>query len=185
MNELSGGFTDAAIESAIAFRAILKVTARPGRVERLSSHHGSAPISNAAAAVLLVLADRTTPLYLAGDHDNPALRQWIAFYSGAPIVPAESATFALGSWSALMPLDRFAIGTPEYPDRSAMLIVDRHNFDAPPVELRGPGIKGRAMLALPEREAFMANHARFPLGWDAIFCGENQLAALPRSTEVR
>ncbi|NHF74501.1 phosphonate C-P lyase system protein PhnH [Paracoccus xiamenensis] len=185
MNELSGGFADPAIESAIAFRAILKVTARPGRVETLTGHSGPAPISSAAAAVLLVLVDRTTPLHLAGDHDNPALRQWIAFHCGAPVVAAEEAVFALGSWAALTPLDRFAIGTPEYPDRAATLIVDGHDFDAKPAELRGPGIKGKAKLALPERKAFIANRARFPLGWDTFFCGGDRLAALPRSTEVR
>ena len=129
-------------------------------------------------------ADRTTPLHLAGDHDNPDLRQWIAFHCGAPVVAAEDAVFALGHWAALIPLDRFAIGTPEYPDRAATLIVDGHDFNAAPSELRGPGIKGRANLALPEAGAFALNHTRFPLGWDAFLCGGEWLAALPRSTEV-
>ncbi len=185
MNQLSGGFADPAIESAIAFRAVLNVTARPGRIERMSGHHGPEPISVAAATLLLVLADRTTPLHLAGAHDTPALRQWIAFHCGAPIVSAEEASFALGHWSALMPLGRFAIGTPEYPDRSATLIVDGHDFGGDRAELTGPGIKGTARMAVPERAAFVANRALFPLGWDAYLCGGDQLAALPRSTEVR
>ncbi|WBU61644.1 phosphonate C-P lyase system protein PhnH [Paracoccus albus] len=184
MNDLSGGFSNAAVESATAFRAILNAMARPGQIQRLASHHGPAPISAAAATLLLVLTDRTTPLHLAGAHDNPGLRDWIAFHCGAPIVAAEDAAFALGHWVDLAPLDRFSIGTPEYPDRSATLIVDNHSFDGEAVELRGPGINGSAALALPERAAFDTNHSRFPLGWDAFFCGGNQLAALPRSTEV-
>ncbi|WBU64379.1 phosphonate C-P lyase system protein PhnH [Paracoccus aerodenitrificans] len=184
MNDLSGGFSDPAPDAAIAFRAILQATARPGRVETLRGCHGPAPLSDAASAVLLTLVDRTTPLHLAESHNTEAVRQWIAFHCGAPLVAAEDAGFALGNWSALAPLERFAIGTPEYPDRAATLIVDNHDFDAAPATLRGPGIRNSATLALPEREAFMSNHARFPLGWDVLFCGKDRLAALPRSTEV-
>lgn len=92
--------------------------------------------------------------------------------------------FALGDWAALQPLDRFAIGTPEYPDRSATLIVDDAS-DWAEVTLAGPGIRERAIAALPDPEAFRTNHARFPLGWDAILTRGNQAIAIPRSTEVR
>ncbi|SDD35424.1 alpha-D-ribose 1-methylphosphonate 5-triphosphate synthase subunit PhnH [Paracoccus isoporae] len=185
MNDLSGGFTDPPAQSANAFRAILDAMARPGRIVTLDGlGRGPAPISAAAATVLLTLADRTTKLHLASSHDHVPLRDWIAFHLGAPLVAAEEASFALGSWAALAPLDRFAIGTPEYPDRAATLLVDGHDFDAEPVKLCGPGIRDTAELALPEREAFHRNHARFPLGWDAIFCGGDRLAALPRSTEI-
>ncbi|WBU51936.1 phosphonate C-P lyase system protein PhnH [Paracoccus sp. SCSIO 75233] len=184
MTDLSGGFTDPPVQAATAFRGILNVMARPGEIAEVAGHHGPAPLSDAAAAVLLTLVDRTTKLHLAASHDNADMRQWLAFHCGAPLVDAGEAEFALGDWASLMPLDRFAIGTPEYPDRAATLIVDGHDFDAAPATLRGPGIKDTADLALPEREAFVANHARFPLGWDAIFCGGTRIAALPRSTEI-
>lgn len=185
MIDLSGGFADPALQSAHGFRAILTAMARPGRIVPLAGHHGPAPLSAAAAAVLLVLIDRSTPLHLGPSHDNPGVRQWIAFHCGAPLVAAGEAAFALGEWWALAPADRFSAGTPEYPDRAATLIVDNHDFDAAPVTLSGPGIRDHARMALPELAAFAANHARFPLGWDAILCSGDRLAALPRSTEMR
>lgn len=182
---LSGGFTDAARDGSRAFRAILTAMARPGTIVDLATASGPDPISPAAATVLLTLCDRTTPLHLAGDHDTPALRDWIAFHCAAPIARAEDAVFALGNWSALQPLDRFAIGTPEYPDRSATLIVDGYDFDGPLSTLIGPGIRDTSELRLPDAAAFAANHALYPLGWDAILTAGTRLAALPRSTEIR
>lgn len=181
---LSGGFAQPAHDSARAFRVILSVMARPGTVLSLDSATGPAPISAAAASALLVLCDRTTPLYLAPSHDRAELRDWIAFHCGAPLAGPGEASFALGDWAALQPLDRFAIGTPEYPDRGATLIVDGHDFDGPAQVLRGPGIRDRAEMPLPDPQAFIANHARFPLGWDAILTAGTRIAALPRSTEV-
>lgn len=182
MTELAPGFADEARDAAHAFRAILNAMSRPGTVAQLEAP-GPAGLSAAAAAVLLTLVDRTTPLHLAASHDTPALREWIAFHRGAPLVAAEDAAFALGSWEALQPLDRFAIGTPEYPDRSATLIVD--GYDGQQVTLTGPGIRGTATASLPDPQAFSENHARFPLGWDAILTCGCEAVAIPRSTEVR
>lgn len=182
--QLAGGFADAARDGAYAFRAVLNVMARPGTIAELQIGRSPAPISPAAATVLLTLCDRSTPLYLAPSHDNADLRAWIAFHCAAPIVAAPDASFALGDWASLQPLDRFAIGTPEYPDRAATLIVDHHDFDATASVLSGPGIRDRAALALPDARAFAANHACFPLGWDAILTSGTRLAALPRSTEI-
>lgn len=181
----SAGFSDAARDGAHAFRSILNVMARPGTIATLEAASGPSPTSPATATVLLTLCDRTTPLHLAGSHDNPELRNWIAFHCASPLVAAEDAVFALGDWAALKPIERFGIGTPEYPDRAATLIVDGHDFDAAPSRLTGPGIRDTATLALPEPQAFAANHALFPLGWDAILTSGKRVAALPRSTEIR
>lgn len=180
---LDGGFADPVRDAARAFRAVLDAMARPGTGVALPAAHGPAPLSSAAAAVLLTLVDRTTPLHLAGAHDCPPLREWVAFHCGAPLVGADQASFALGTWAALSPVDRFAIGTAEYPDRSAMLIVDDADHGQP-VTLSGPGIRGTAAAHLPDPAAFAANHARFPLGWDAILTPGEALVAVPRSTEV-
>ena len=91
--------------------------------------------------------------------------------------------FAVGDWAALMPLAAYPVGTPEYPDRSATLIVESAEL-GDGATLRGPGIQDTHSLNLPEIEAFQANQALFPLGLDFIFTCGDQLAALPRSTEV-
>ncbi|WP_163851210.1 phosphonate C-P lyase system protein PhnH [Pseudooceanicola aestuarii] len=181
---LRGGFSDAPAQSARAFRAALEGLARPGTVQVLADLASApAPTSPAAATLLLTLCDQTTPLHLAGDHDCAPLRDWVTFHTGAPLTGAADAVFALGAWDALTPLDRFAIGTAEYPDRSATLIVD--GWPAlRNVTLRGPGLKGDGPARLPEVTAFRDNRALFPLGQDFYFTEGARLWALPRSTEV-
>lgn len=82
------------------------------------------PLSVAAGVLILTLCDGTTPLHLAGAYDCAAVRDWITFHCGAPLDAAEDAMFALGDWAALQPLDQFTIRVPDYPDRSATLIVE-------------------------------------------------------------
>jgi alpha-D-ribose 1-methylphosphonate 5-triphosphate synthase subunit PhnH len=181
---LGGGFDDAPIQSARAFRAALDAMARPGRIQVIGGAVPPAPLSVAAGTLLLTLADGTTPVHLAGDADCDALRGWITFHTAAPLVPAEAAVFAVGRWTDLLPLDRFATGTPEYPDRAATLIVEMPMLEARGSVLAGPGIRDRARLTLPDPEAFRANHALFPLGFDAFLTCGNRVAGLPRSTRV-
>src|SRR5690606_31975523 len=126
----------------------------------------------------------TTPLHLAGGADFPAMRDWIAFHTGAPLVAAEEAVFALGRWEDLHPVSRFRIGAPDYPDRSATLIVEMDRLTGHGPALTGPGIETATWLSLPETAAFRANRALFPLGFDTIFTSGDRIAALPRSTRV-
>ncbi|MBZ4023137.1 phosphonate C-P lyase system protein PhnH [Rhodobacter sp. TJ_12] len=180
---LSGGFADAPTDAARAFRALLEAMARPGRLQRLTQATPPAPLSVAAGTALLTLADSTTPLFLAPSHDTPLLRDWIAFHCAAPLCAPEQAVFALGRWEAL-PLARFALGTPDYPDRSVTVIVELEALEPPNALLSGPGIQTVQAAHLPEIAAFQANHARFPLGFDAYFCAGTRIAALPRATGV-
>lgn len=181
---LSGGFVDPAVQSAHAFRALLAAMARPGTMQTVTGAQPPAPLSVAAGVALLTLADPTVPVHLAGAADTEAVRAWIAFHCGAPLVAAERAAIALGTWDALQPVSRFSMGLPDYPDRSATLIVELPALTASGAQLRGPGIRDRAELSLPETAAFIANRARFPLGFDCLFTSGSTLAALPRSTIV-
>jgi len=181
---LSGGFSNPAIEAAYSFRAALSVMAKPGTIARVTGASAPSPVSDAAATLLLTLCDPETPLFLAPSHDTQIVREWIAFHTGAQIVSAERAMFALGSWDSLKPLGRFPIGTSEYPDRSATLIVECSDLAPSGVRLTGPGIKTDSCLNLPEVDAFQANAERFPLGLDFYFTAKDQLAAMPRTTRV-
>ena len=181
---LSGGFADTPREAARAFRASLDAMARPGTLHKVAGALPPAPLSPAAGALILTLADGTTGLHLAPSHDVPALRDWITFHTGAPIVAAGQAVFAVGTWEALQPLDRFPIGRADYPDRSATLIVEMPALAASGARLTGPGIKDTAQLSLPETEAFVQNAQLFPLGLDFFFTAGDQLAALPRTTKL-
>lgn len=177
---LTGGFTYQPRESATAFRAALEAMARPGTVHTVS---GATPpaLSVAAGVLVLTIADSTTGIWLA-----PALhaaKDWITFHTGATFVPPEDAQIAIGAWPDL-PLARFPIGRPDYPDRSATLIVEMPALTQTGPRLTGSGIKTRANLSLPETEAFRINAGAFPLGLDFFFTSGNRLAALPRTTKV-
>lgn len=181
---LSGGFADAPVQSARAFRAVLEAMARPGTIHAVTGAVPPAPLSVAAGVALLVLADPTTPVHLAGDTDCEAVRDWVAFHIGAPMVQAEAADFAVGRWQALQPVTRFRMGQPDYPDRSATLIVEVDHLTNHGPALTGPGIALATWLNLPETAAFRANRALFPLGFDCLFTAGSRLAGLPRSTRV-
>ncbi len=180
----AGGFSDPPVASAHAFRAAMNAMARPGTVQQITGATPPAGISPAAGSVLLTLCDPETGVFLAPDVDSAELRGWLTFHTGAPIVAAEQADFALGGWAALMPLDRFRIGTAEYPDRSATLIVEVAGFEPPNATLSGPGIKDSVRMRLPEPAACAGNAMLYPLGVDLFFTSGDLVAALPRSTQI-
>jgi len=181
---LTGGFADTPLEAARAFRACLEAMARPGTIRPVAGAAPPAPVSPAAGVVLLTLCDPETPLWLAPGHDTAEIRDWVSFHTGAPLAAPGEAAFALGGWPALQPLDAYRVGRPDYPDRSATLIVETYRLEPEGVRLTGPGIETVAALSLPEVTAFQANAARFPLGLDFLLCCGDRLAGLPRSTRV-
>ncbi len=186
MNEQSliGAFEAPPQDAARAFRAALEALARPGSIYEITGGKAPAPMSEAAATLLLTLCDPETPLCLSGAHDTAEIRDWIAFQIGAPIVAPAEAMFALGTWEAFQPVTEFPIGTAEYPDRSATLIVETDTLHQHGAQLTGPGIKTVASLSLPALEPFQMNAALFPLGLDFYFTSGTQIAGLPRSTQV-
>lgn len=181
---LDGGFADAPVTAAVAFRAALEAMARPGRIGRIGGAQPPAPLSPAAGTLILTLCDPDTPVHLAGAHNAAEVCDWITFHTGAPLAVADSCRFAVGAWDALAPLDAYPIGTPEYPDRSATLIVEMAALLAEGCRLSGPGIEAEARLNLPEAAAFRRNAALFPLGLEFFFTHQDRLAGLPRTTRV-
>lgn len=184
MADLAPGFTDPARDGALAFRAALQAMSRPGRIETMPALTAPAPLSPAAAALILTLGDRTTPLHLAPSHDTNDVRDWVAFHTGAPLADAAAAAFALGTWDALQPIDRFPVGDPAYPDRSATLVVEMDRIANEGPLLTGPGIADSAHLTLPDVDTLRPATARFPLGVDLFLTAGTDLAALPRTTKL-
>ncbi|WP_316013627.1 phosphonate C-P lyase system protein PhnH [Roseobacter sp. HKCCA0434] len=181
MNDLGGGFGNPAHDGARAFRALLDAMARPGRI--VTAQAAAAPgLSPAAATVALTLCDPDTPVHLAGEAVRAA--EWIGFHCGAPRATQSACTFAFGAWDALTPLAPYPIGTSDYPDRSATLVVEVPTLSGEGPRLTGPGIDGETTLSLPDAGALRANAAGFPLGLDFIFTCGDRLACLPRSTRI-
>lgn len=180
---MQGGFADAPVDAALAFRAALEAMARPGTVHGVAGASAPAPLSTAAAVLALTLCDPETPVWLGASLNTEAIQGWFRFHTGAPLVGRADAMFAFGRWDEMLPLTDFRIGNPEYPDRSATLIVEVEEFGSAH-GLTGPGIQDRAALTVPDPAAFHLNAALFPLGLDFYLCAGSQLAALPRTTRV-
>jgi alpha-D-ribose 1-methylphosphonate 5-triphosphate synthase subunit PhnH len=190
---LEPGFDDPVRGSQAAFRAVLDAMAYPGRIVALPGLLGGpppAPLGTAAAAIMLTLCDVDTPVWL----DAAALSGagYLAFHCGAPLAAnTAKARFAIIADAATLPsLDGFALGSDEYPERSATLVIEVADLaETAGAVLRGPGIRGEARLGatgLPAR--FWAERAAlaelFPRGIDVVFTCDARLAALPRTTQV-
>jgi alpha-D-ribose 1-methylphosphonate 5-triphosphate synthase subunit PhnH len=192
MTELAPGLADPAHDAQRLFRAVLEGFSHPGRIVALPQPPaGIGPLSAAATAFVLTLVDRDTPLWLAPAFDLDAVRDFVRFHTGAPIVAGEAeALFALLTPDCAPLLDGFALGSDPYPDRSATLIVEVPSLSlGPERRLRGPGIESRATArvdGLPDSfwSAWQANNALFPCGVDVVFTAESELLALPRSIVV-
>ncbi|ROU02437.1 phosphonate C-P lyase system protein PhnH [Histidinibacterium lentulum] len=175
------GFADPPRDSARVFRAAMEAMARPGTAYAVTGPEVPG-LSPAAAVLLLTLTDPSTPVYLG--RAAARARDWLTFHTGAPAAEKSAAMFALGAWEDLAPLDPYPVGTPDYPDRSATLIVETSALRGGDARLTGPGIETEARLPLPDRAAFARNAGLYPLGLDFYFTCGSALAALPRSTAV-
>jgi len=188
---LAPGFSDPGHDAQRLFRAVLDAFAHPGRIMSLPDPPaGPGAISPATAAYLLTLVDRDTPLWLAPEFERPAVRDFVRFHTGAPIVARrDEAVFAVLAHDTAS-LDGFAIGTDPYPDRSATLVIEVPVLGAGAARRwRGPGIDGQAAVAVGGLgadfwQAWADNHALFPCGVDVVFAAGSQLLALPRSIAV-
>lgn len=190
---LAPAFRDPPVESAEAFRAILEALSEPGTIVAFQPRLAPpAPLAATTAAVILTLMDADTPLYLDPALARPEVLAWLRFHAGVPMATTpETAMFVvLGEPDQFTAYERLAIGTPDYPDRSATLILQIGRVDAVRgVRLTGPGIAGEARLATdpPLRglwPVLQANHALYPLGFDCLFAADRALAGLPRSTRI-
>ena len=196
VNVLAPGLADPGHDAQRLFRAVLDASAHPGRIASLPDAPASpGTISPATSAYLLTLIDRDTPLWLAPEFDVPAVRDFVRFHTGAPIVAErDRAAFAVLANDAAS-IDGFAIGTDPYPDRSATLVIEVPSLSISGLgagttrRWRGPGIDGQAAVAVGGLgadfwQAWANNHALFPCGVDIVFTAGSQLLALPRSIAV-
>lgn len=185
---------DPAFAHQSTFRAAMEAMARPGRIYELSALPPSpAPLSPAAAALAAALFDFETPIWLdASLAAAPEVVAWLRFATGAPIVadPVRADFALIADPRALPPFEAFAPGTPEYPDRSATLILQVGSLTAgTPLVLAGPGIKQTHMIApapIPDdfTTRLATNRALFPRGVDLVLATSNAVAALPRSVRI-
>jgi alpha-D-ribose 1-methylphosphonate 5-triphosphate synthase subunit PhnH len=96
----------------------------------------------------------------------------------------------VGDARTLPALDRFAFGTPEYPDRSTTVILQVESLtQGSAFELRGPGIDGVVALRATLQPADLfkqlaINAALFPRGIDLVLVADDAVVAIPRTTRL-
>jgi alpha-D-ribose 1-methylphosphonate 5-triphosphate synthase subunit PhnH len=195
MTALSPGFADPVFDAQAVFKAIMMAMARPAEIRRIKpALRPPSPLTPAAAAVALALLDYETPFWLdALLAAPPEPAQWIKFHTGARITSDKGqAAFAFVSAPLGMPpLNDFALGTLEYPDRSATIVVQVDSLEGGrPLVLSGPGIESTRAFSpepLPIRivDQLAENAALFPRGVEMIFAAPDAIAALPRSIRIR
>lgn len=184
--------TDDVTENQATFRALMDAIARPGEIRTLGRIDAPMPLMPGTAAIVRSLADYETPVWLddalAAD---PAVAGWIRFQTGAPVVsdPREAVFALIGNAAGLPDFTVFSLGSADYPDRSATLIVQVESFSGEIFSLSGPGIQSERTLAVaPIPDDFAgrcaANRALFPCGVDLLLVAGDRIAALPRTVRV-
>lgn len=191
--ELPAGFADKVLSAQSTFRSVMDAMARPGSVQRIRAQAGTpAPMMHGTAAIALTLFDHDTPVWLDGAMSATAdVAKWLKFHTSAPVIADTSVcSFAvIGDAQSLPPLDRFALGSNEYPDRSTTLILQVDSLaSGPAFELTGPGIDGAAVLQATIRgnlfERLAVNAALFPRGIDVVLVHDDAVIAIPRTTRL-
>jgi alpha-D-ribose 1-methylphosphonate 5-triphosphate synthase subunit PhnH len=190
--ELPAGFADRVLSAQSTFRSVMEAMARPGSVQAVSASAGTPPhLMRGTAAIALTLFDHDTPIWFDPQLSEAAgVKEWLKFHTGAPVVADPSlAGFALVSGQGALPdLDRFCLGTSEYPDRSTTVILQVESLaQGAQYELRGPGIEGSALLCAAIRpanlfERLAINAALFPRGIDVVLVADDRIVAIPRTT---
>lgn len=176
------------------FKAALEALSRPGRPVQVfdlpPAPRDNGAMSRGMSALALALCDQDTPIWLDQACDDAETRHHLRFHCGSPLLaePAGAAFAFIGDASRLPRLHEFSHGVPEYPDRSATLVI-RAALGRPEDErfkLSGPGVRGAAegrsqachIGGLPGwfRKSWQENHAAYPLGLDLLFVDDGPLA---------
>ncbi|UVC19217.1 phosphonate C-P lyase system protein PhnH [Mesorhizobium onobrychidis] len=188
------GFDDPVFDSQGVFRSVMFATAYPGRIQTLESPSTApTPLSRAAAALCLTLADIDTPLWLDEATASSEVIAYLHFHCGARILrePGVAVRFAvLSDLGAMPPLSFFHPGDDAYPDRSTTLVVEVQSLtEGPKRRWTGPGIRGTLEIGIAGMpESFWSdwdlNRELYPRGVDVVFTCDRSVLGLPRTIKV-
>ena len=192
-HDFGAGFADPVRDAQGVFRAVLDALSHPGVAQKLTGmSDGVGALKGELASTLLTLGDHDTAIWLSPVLDTVAVKGFVGFHSGAPVVSdvakAVFAFVALGD--ALPDLATCNLGTQEYPDRSTTLVVEVPALSGGPMlVLRGPGIEYTQEFSpagLPEDfvTQWGENREIFPRGVDLLLVAGGQVVGLPRTTRI-
>ncbi len=189
----TGGFADPVFAAQSVFRAVMDGMAEPGRVRQVDALAAApADVPAAMAALALTLLDHDTPVAVSESLAASSLPAWLAFHTGAPLARTVfDAAFALClARNGFPSFEGYTVGSDEYPDRSATLIVEVASLHGGPAMVaRGPGIRDREIIepaGLPADflDRWRDNGALFPRGIDLVLVEGERFLCLPRTTRL-
>jgi alpha-D-ribose 1-methylphosphonate 5-triphosphate synthase subunit PhnH len=121
---LEAGFGAPVMDAARVFRTALKAMSEPGLPHELAATPSFAALPGATSALLLCLADASTPVWVSPRLDRPALRANLAFHCNCPMTAhRREAVFAVLDGEEAGDLREFDAGEARRPDWSCTLIV--------------------------------------------------------------
>lgn len=192
LSKIGRGFSDLALDSQAAFRQVLAAIAQPGEIQApaldVESPDGLHP---AAAVVLLALLDQDTRLWLSPSLAGGVAGPYLRFHTGCLLGDHHgTADFLLCAAGELPPLRELNLGSEEYPERSATVVLQVAGLSGDAGwRLSGPGIDGESRLRVAGlQDGFLDGwreaQLHFPRGVDVIFAGADRFAVLPRTTKA-
>ncbi len=142
---IGAGFADPVQHSQAIFRCVLDAMASPGVSREIPvMPYAPAPLNAASTAVALTLLDDSTTVWLDAAADTEAVREFLAFHCGCPIVTrSNEAAFALVA-GPMPSLDNFDYGSDEFPENSATVIV----------QVAALELRQRSLLRRPRHQEF-------------------------------
>jgi alpha-D-ribose 1-methylphosphonate 5-triphosphate synthase subunit PhnH len=165
-----------------AFRAVLAALAQPGRAFDGPLVDGVDAARRTATLAIEAIWDAATPMHFT----QPALP--LRFEARAEAADAAGVIVVEGGLDAAT-VSEARRGSEELPEDGATIVCIGGSHVRTPVRLRGPGIDGETVVALPLAPAALAAReeacARYPLGIDLVFFeSDGRIAGLPRTTRV-
>lgn len=187
------GFVSPVHDAQSTFRAIMAALAHPARAHPLTRlPPACGPLTSAACAILLTLADHDTPLWLdPALLAHPDVAPYLRFHTAAPFVntPAKAGLAVISDMNSAPAISDFAKGTADYPDRSTTIIYQADEIFDLGFVCNGPGLAAPVAFSFapaPAKfvEQWRDNHLAYPLGADVLVTAGTLVAGLPRSLHM-
>lgn len=179
---------DEVIVTQKTFRRLMNAMANPGKFYSTIMEENLSTLEK----ICLTLLDHEVTFSFVGERVKEETINKIIYLTGSRYTTIEEADYVILNGNAHSEiLNNIQIGTLEEPEKGATLIYNLEENKSLEVKLKisGPGIKDFMEINLTgitreEIEKIKKINLGYPLGVDVIFCYEDEIVCLPRSTMI-
>lgn len=187
---LQAGFSDEIHEAQHVFRQALTAMSEPGRQVSMPAMNALASMDSSVFALLLALCDEQSKVFLSEHFSQTIIQQNLVFHCACQLVTdVNQADFVVLSSEDLDILPQVRQGSDRDPELGATVIMQLTSLaDGRGIVLSGPGILGSRSISPSISERFWLLREQclhFPRGIDFFFCANQQVMALPRTTQCK